>query len=205
MLFRSRGIHPDLIFIDKEKDRRDITVDQVRALKSDAIVMPNEADRKIYVINDAGSMNQSAQNAMLKLLEEPPKHAAFILATENPAQLLPTVRSRCVEIKLQSVNVYEGENAHKFFDALSEGALSLMAFSFTLGDMDKTELSEFLLGAKELTVLKLRSAVSGGEPLSPEYLALTAAALDRAAEYLEFNLGAGYIAGMLCAELIELK
>ena len=98
------GIHPDVISVapgvdDKGRKRREILVDQVRFISADAQVMPNEARVKVYVVHDADRMNAAAQNALLKLLEEPPASAAFVLCAANPALLLPTVRSRCVLIR----------------------------------------------------------------------------------------------------------
>ena len=61
-----QGIHPDVRWVGD--DGKDITVGQVRALRSDAYIRPNEAQRKVYVIENAQTMNASAQNAMLKLL-----------------------------------------------------------------------------------------------------------------------------------------
>ena len=94
------GNHPDIVLVSAGLDsqgrkRREMTVDQVRGLVSDAQVMPNEGRRKVFILADAGIMNRQAQNALLKLLEEPPANTAFILCAENPALLLPTVRSRC--------------------------------------------------------------------------------------------------------------
>jgi DNA polymerase-3 subunit delta' len=94
-----RGIHPDIVLYDREDQTRTIYVDQIRALRDDAVIMPNEARRKVYIIRHAGSMNVSAQNALLKVLEEPPGGAAFILTAETPEQLLPTVRSRCAQCR----------------------------------------------------------------------------------------------------------
>ena len=98
------GIHPDVVSVapaldDKGRKRREILVEQVRFISADAQVMPNEARVKVYVIHDAERMNAAAQNALLKLLEEPPASAAFILCASNPALLLPTVRSRCVLLR----------------------------------------------------------------------------------------------------------
>ena len=73
----SRMIHPDIIFIDRLGDARNILVDQIRALKEDAVIMPNEASVKVYILHHADSMNAQAQNAILKLLEEPPAKLAF--------------------------------------------------------------------------------------------------------------------------------
>ena len=97
------GIHPDLIRVgrladDKGRKRREITVDQIRAVVADAVVLPNEAERKVYLIEDADTMNVPAQNAALKLLEEPPRGVILLLCAANAQTLLETVRSRCAEI-----------------------------------------------------------------------------------------------------------
>lgn len=95
------GIHPDIIRVGD--DGKDIKVEQIRALRTDAYIRPNEAARKVYLVENAHTMNQSAQNALLKLLEEGPAYAAFLLLTENAAALLPTVRSRCEVLPLSPV------------------------------------------------------------------------------------------------------
>ncbi|MTQ97667.1 DNA polymerase III subunit delta [Pseudoflavonifractor sp. BIOML-A6] len=102
------GIHPDVNYTGT--DGRDITVAQVRALRSDAYIRPNEAARKVYVVINAQTMNPSAQNAMLKLLEEGPAYAAFLLLTDNAAALLQTVRSRCETLSLSPVTLLEAED-----------------------------------------------------------------------------------------------
>jgi DNA polymerase-3 subunit delta' len=99
------GIHPDLIRVGT--DGKDVKVDAVRALRSDAYIRPNEADRKVYLIENAQTMNASAQNALLKLLEDGPAYAAFLLVTDQPAALLQTVRSRCVELSLSPLSYGE--------------------------------------------------------------------------------------------------
>lgn len=103
------GIHPDLIRIAGEKGK-DLTVAQVRQMRADAYIRPNEGERKVYLIEDAQSMNPSAQNAMLKLLEEGPAYAAFLLLADNADALLPTVRSRCEVLSLTPVTRQEGEH-----------------------------------------------------------------------------------------------
>lgn len=92
-----RGIHPDVSVISGE-GKKPIAVDQVRALRTDAYIRPNEGERKIYLLEGADQMNTSSQNAMLKLLEEGPPYAVFFLLTENAGGLLQTVRSRCEEL-----------------------------------------------------------------------------------------------------------
>lgn len=96
------GIHPDITVI-AGSGGKPITVDQVRALRTDAYVRPNEAERKVYLLERADRMNASAQNAMLKLLEEGPDYAAFLLLAENGSGVLETVRSRCEELELTPV------------------------------------------------------------------------------------------------------
>ena len=73
-------------------------MDQIRAVIADSVVLPNEAERKVYILDEADAMNVPAQNAALKLLEEPPRGVYFLLCASNAEQLLETVRSRCAEI-----------------------------------------------------------------------------------------------------------
>ena len=101
------GIHPDLSRLGA--DGRDIRVDQVRAMRADAYIRPNEAERKVYLVENAQTMNASAQNALLKLLEEGPAYASFLLVTDQAGALLDTVRSRCVELNLSPVSEGEAE------------------------------------------------------------------------------------------------
>lgn len=103
------GIHPDVIGVSGPGEGKPITVDQVRALRSDAHIRPNEGERKVYLLEGADQMNAGAQNAMLKLLEEGPRYAAFLLLAENAGGLLQTVRSRCEELTLTPVPLRECE------------------------------------------------------------------------------------------------
>lgn len=103
-----KGIHPDVVSLTGPGEGKPITVDQIRELRADAHVRPNEGERKIYLLEDADQMNASAQNAMLKLLEEGPAYAAFLLLSGNAGGLLQTVRSRCEELALAPVPPSEG-------------------------------------------------------------------------------------------------
>lgn len=95
-------IHPDVIHMSVLEGKREITVDQIRQLRAEAYIRPNEAHRKVFVIENAQAMNDNAQNALLKVLEDGPGYLAFLLLTENPQQLLPTIRSRCETLSLLS-------------------------------------------------------------------------------------------------------
>ncbi len=204
----SRHIHPDIIAIDRTPDTRAIYVDQIRALREDAVIMPNEAQTKVYIIGHAGSMNVSAQNAILKLLEEPPESSRFILITENPAELLPTVRSRCVERAADSLDLKEPaqtrDDVIAFYAALTGSPLKLTEYSFVLEKQDRNEFIDFVDGAKAFLVLKMKDCLQEIEiTLSPEYLMKAVTVLDRAKEYFENNVSLGHISGMICAELIR--
>ena len=89
--------HPDLITVT-DPDHKTVAVDIVRQVRDEMFVRPNESDRKIYVFPQA--LRDEGQNALLKVLEEPPAYGVFILLSENPESLLTTVRSRCTELKL---------------------------------------------------------------------------------------------------------
>lgn len=96
----AQGIHPDVIGLERFLESGDVgketRVYAVRAIREDAQIRPNEANCKVYLIDQP--MNQQAQNAMLKLLEEGPAYARFLILLENSASLLETVRSRCAEL-----------------------------------------------------------------------------------------------------------
>ena len=93
------GSHPDYITID-DPTKKTVPVDLIREARADIFVRPNESDRKIYLFPRAQDMGIPGQNALLKVLEEPPSYGVFLLLTDNPEKLLPTVRSRCTELKL---------------------------------------------------------------------------------------------------------
>jgi len=101
------GIHPDVTAIGG--DSKEITVGQARTLRADAYIRPNEAPRKVYLIQNAQNMNNFAQNALLKVLEDGPAYAAFLLIADNPSRVLPTIRSRCEELFLSPVTPRQAE------------------------------------------------------------------------------------------------
>ncbi len=94
------GTHPDFIIAD-DPEKKTVPVALIRQMREDMFVLPNEGDKKIYLFPRAQDMGLPGQNALLKILEEPPSYGVFLLLTDNPEKLLPTVRSRCVELKLQ--------------------------------------------------------------------------------------------------------
>lgn len=87
--------NPDLLLLGDEG----ISIDQVRNLKNFLMLKPYVGRYKIAVIDNAHQMGVEAASAMLKVLEEPPAHSLIVLISANPQALLPTIYSRCVEIK----------------------------------------------------------------------------------------------------------
>ncbi len=92
--------HPDITVLAPEDGKKNISVSQVRDLRDQTVVKPHSALKRVFLIDCAHTMNQSAQNALLKVLEEPPKTVMFILIAENKSALLDTIISRCVTLSL---------------------------------------------------------------------------------------------------------
>ena len=95
------GNHPDFITVE-DPEHKNVAVKIVREFREDVFIRPNESDHKIYLFPQ--ELGTEGQNALLKILEEPPAYGVFILLTDNPEKLLPTVRSRCTELKLQALS-----------------------------------------------------------------------------------------------------
>lgn len=103
--------HPDITETDGVKGKsRNFTVDAVREIRDDAFIVPNESDRKIYILKNAHNMNEQAQNAILKILEEPPAYVYFIIVTTSKSTMLETVLSR---VQVYSLLSDEGEITEK--------------------------------------------------------------------------------------------
>ncbi len=94
---------PDIIYVKHDKPNT-IRVDEIREqVNGDVAIKPYSSKYKIYIIQEAEKMNQEAQNAILKTLEEPPEYAIIILLTTNLDTLLPTILSRCVVLNMKPV------------------------------------------------------------------------------------------------------
>jgi DNA polymerase III delta prime subunit len=100
-LLRHVGDHADLFWIERGDGNTRVTIDQIRALQGALHLQSNEGGRRAAVIADAEWMNHHAQNALLRILEEPPPQTTLVLATATSAGLLATVRSRCQRVRLE--------------------------------------------------------------------------------------------------------
>jgi len=202
------GIHPDVIAVerpldDKGKPKREIYVAQIRDLLSDSVVLPNEADYKVYVILDAEYMNPQAQNALLKLLEEPPEKVKFILCAENSGVFLDTIRSRCIEITARGENTVSVSAEAVRYLELAGGSdrLALIRFCSSMEELSPAQLEEFILGASLLIGETLaRRRPSPG--LSQHRLMEIHALLTRCLTYLSVNVSVKQVLGLISVRTI---
>lgn len=155
------GIHPDIEEIKSEGGSHSFHIDRIRELRENAYIMPNEAAVRVMILCDAHTMTPQAQNALLKILEEPPKHLVFILTCENRAQMLSTIRSRTQSVPLSGV---EWEEARPFLQKrlpnMDEPTLS-RAFAISGGVLGKvlSDLSDNTLQKVLETAPRIASAL----------------------------------------------
>ena len=95
--------HPDVITVD-DTEHKNVAVDIVRQARSDVFIRPNEGRKKVYIIPRGQDLGAPSQNALLKILEEPPEYAVFLILTTSAEKLLPTIRSRAVQLQLSPLS-----------------------------------------------------------------------------------------------------
>lgn len=106
----ARGSHADLLTLEREVDaktkrvKREISVDQVRAVGGFMHLTPAEGGWRTVLVDGLEDLNRNAANALLKILEEPPKRAILLLTCDAPGRLLPTIRSRCRLLRLDALS-----------------------------------------------------------------------------------------------------
>ncbi len=204
-------IHPDIISIcrltdDKGKLKQNIGVDQIREMSADACVLPNEAARKVYIIREADTMNLPAQNAALKLLEEPPNGVMFLLCTTKPMQLLPTVHSRCAEINMNGEReTADGESmklAGDFISAVASADPARLCRWCTGNEgLDSGAAAAVVYCAGEL----LTDMLCGRRPdlgMSKSAMLELSELLQRCGTYLRVYVGVKHIFGLLAVDSI---
>jgi len=196
------GIHPDIIHISLLEDKKEIIVEQIRQLRADAYIRPNEADRKVFIIHDAQTMNDHAQNALLKILEDGPKYLSFLLLTDNPQKMLPTIRSRCESLSMVSG---EEEEAAPVKESIQQAARELVE---TLLAGDEMRLAEYTAGLekKKLEREDLLSLLGQTEDLlrpelriRPQEVFLLMEHVKRVRHAAEHKMGTGHVLGLLAA------
>ena len=210
-------IHPDVITV-RDPEHKNIAVDVVRAIRSDAYIRPNEGQRKVYIFPDCALLTEQDQNVLLKIVEEGPPYAAFLFCAENPSQVLRTLRSRCVEIKLRPGSEEDGEPSEaaealcRAIGSRRRGAVAELAVRLEKKKLDREALSAMLersRAAFAAALLLLYGQEPGEMEIAP-FLAknLTKSQIMSTIELLQkyhgecaYNVGPGHVLGALAAEL----
>ena len=205
-------IHPDVLTLSAQ-DAKELTVKAVRDLRSELYICPNDAPRKSALFPDAGQLNQRDQNVLLKIVEEGPAHAAFLFCVENSGALLPTIRSRCVELKLQQGEAEPEADPGllRAFAAGQRGAATAYLTELENRRIKREDLQQQLRQAWRICAQALL-AQSGGQAVDTQEAALLCRSLSRrqlaaltellhhyAAE-CDYNVGVGHVLGALAAE-----
>ena len=167
-------IHPDVQFFEREKDKKEFSVKIVRDyIKPEAFIKPNESDGRVFIIKDAETMNVSAQNAFLKILEEPPKGVRFILCCDNSATMLETIRSRATVYSL--INKNQSDEIDEQVQSLAVEFTDLLVGSNEYEFMSKSmvfdkdkELFKKVLGKMQILFRDALAVKNGAQMLSGE-------------------------------------
>jgi DNA polymerase III subunit delta' len=106
-----RGNFPDVQEIEIAPDKTVVTIEQMQELRHLAYLKPMAGRRRVFIVDQAESMSDDAANSLLKVLEEPPFHTQIVLLSDNPALILPTIKSRCQVLTFLPVSDEEVERA----------------------------------------------------------------------------------------------
>ena len=207
-----KGIHPDILTVDRQTDdkgkpKREIYVDQIRDIVADSVVMPNEAARKVYILRSADCMNAAAQNALLKILEEPPRFVSFLLVAESAVPLLETVRSRCVTLHFNGEDAAPSPEARELAErylsyAAAGAAISLLSFANENAERSNAEMTAFVGAVQALLADMLCGRLPDMKLSRADLLRLTE--LMRTAEtYLRFNVSTKHLLGLLAVDTLR--
>lgn len=131
--------HPDILSVDHEQGKKIISISQIRELGLAISSRPNEAKFRMVLILNADLMNIQAQNALLKMLEEPPEKTFFILVANKISFLLPTISSRCRKLRFKPLTdkIIEQCLVHEFN---IDGQLAKIASKTSDSDLKKAKL-----------------------------------------------------------------
>lgn len=218
-------IHPDVITV-RDDEHKNLSAEVVRAARADAWIQPNEGLRKIYIFPDCSLLTESDQNILLKTVEEGPPYAAFLFCAENVSAALPTLRSRCVELKLHPVENAPGTGgvqalAAQLCRTLSKGhrgETASLLLPLDAKKLSRDELQTLLLESREMAAAALLQQYGYAQPdMQSEPVQLLANRLSRQklmriVEVLQkyqrqvasANLNVGLTTGALAVELEEL-
>lgn len=159
------GVHPDIIITEGEAGKqKSIKIDTVRDIRSRAYIVPNEAPFQIFIILEASGMGEEAQNALLKILEEPPATARFILASRSRDDLRQTILSRVTSFALSedsgtAAGEKENPKAVKAAEEIIKALLTKNEYKIVLGTGALEKDRKTFKAALERIIYALRNAV----------------------------------------------
>jgi DNA polymerase III subunit delta' len=156
--------HPDVLVVPPDPPQMMIKVDQVRRVIETIYYRPAEGRERVYIFTDSAFMKEAA-NSLLKVLEEPPEFATIFLLTENPGELLPTIRSRSMVFQLGALPAEEIEKylaQHRPEWKAPERALVARLCEGAVGRARSFDLASYV-AARGHALALLRSALQGGE------------------------------------------
>ncbi|MDR0813373.1 MAG: hypothetical protein LBO63_05155 [Oscillospiraceae bacterium] len=196
------GTHPDLKIISVPDGKAEIPVDSVRTMIRDASEYPAVSQASVFLIQNSDCLNASAQNALLKIIEEPPDYCRFILQTESPGRLLPTVRSRCAMLRGQGADLaaktaQPNEKLAIELAALCAGGkkADMLALSYELEKLPRGEIAAFIALVREKAAeLLVRRVIKNSDCAK---LAALLASCDECDELLSGGTGTRHIAARL--------
>lgn len=141
--------NPDISLICAEDGKKNISIAQIRNMRSEAFIKPHAALRRVFIIKEAQLMNEAAQNALLKVLEEPPKSVVFILVASSRTLLLQTVISRCTLLSTEKSDAEcDDQRVLKFLElALKGNEYELLELLHPL-EKDRRATENFFLNLK---------------------------------------------------------
>lgn len=189
-------IHPDVSRLEftldsRGKPRAEYVVEQIRELTRAASILPNEARGKVFIIPKADAMNLNAQNAFLKLLEEPPHDVVFLLCTASRERLLETIRSRCGEIRTEAEEFSPDEDSLRRADAFFDALRDPWEYWLCCNAMEKLDNRQLLAVVEAISQEAPRRVTDVAELLRLEET------LAQASRYLRANVGAKHVIGYL--------
>lgn len=149
--------HPDVFVLSSGRKSKAIYIDDIRKIREAVSIRPNEAQNKVYIIEDAEHMTPQAQNALLKIFEEPPDNVLFILTCEYSSSMLKTICSRAQIYRLSSAEPLETDpKVLEKAEAISIAIIDKKEFdvSVILGEVAKNR--ESLAGILDALILIFR-------------------------------------------------
>src|SRR5712692_5416918 len=156
--------HPDVLIIPPDPPQMMIKVDQVRRVIETIYFRPGDAKERVYIFTDSAFMKEAA-NSLLKVLEEPPEFATIFLLSENPGELLPTIRSRSMVFPLGALSVEEVDRyleKHRPEWKAPQRALVARLCEGALGRARTFDLDAYVAARADALAI-LNSALVGGE------------------------------------------